>query len=98
MDWENYLEQNPIQKIENQSEIAASELKITSEEANFCSNTVFSLYFKISEEISGRKTTRFSLQFLFRRDQNHNSNLPSQFKKMCEQIFKRQPPNTIQIL
>ena len=48
MDWENHLE-NPIQKIEktkNQSEIAACEQKTTSEKANFCSHTVFSLYFK----------------------------------------------------
>ena len=30
----------------NQSEIAACEQKTTSEKANFCSNTVFSLYFK----------------------------------------------------
>ena len=32
---------------ENQSEIAACEQTITSEKENFCSNTVFSLYFKI---------------------------------------------------
>ena len=31
----------------NQSEIAACEQKSTSEKVNFCSNTVFSLYFKI---------------------------------------------------
>ena len=30
----------------NQSEIAACEQKTTSEKANFCSNSVFSLYFK----------------------------------------------------
>ena len=43
--WENYLEKNPIQEIEenskNQSEIAACEQKNTSEKGNFCSNTVF---------------------------------------------------------
>ena len=42
---------NPIQKIEkkgkNPSEIAACGQKTTSEKANFCSNAVFSLYFKI---------------------------------------------------
>ena len=46
MDWKNHLEKNPIQKnrkSENQSEIAACEQKTTSEKANFCSNTVFSL-------------------------------------------------------
>ena len=44
------IKKNAIQKIEkteNQSEIAACEQKTTSEKANFCSNTVFSLYFKV---------------------------------------------------
>ena len=40
---EKNLEKSPIQKIEknskNQSEIAACEQKITSEKANFCSNS-----------------------------------------------------------
>ena len=31
----------------NQSQIAACEQKTTTDKANFCSNTVFSLYFKI---------------------------------------------------
>ena len=57
MDWETHLERNPIEKIEktvkNQSEIAACEQKITSEKANFCSNTVFSLYC----EVRARKFT-----------------------------------------
>ena len=44
----------------NQSEIDACEQKTTSEKANFCSNTVFSLYFKIrAKKYSHRKTTRF---------------------------------------
>ena len=64
MDWENHLEQIPIQKIlkktsKNQSENAACEQKPSSEKANFCSNTVFSLYFKIRMKISRHKTTRF---------------------------------------
>ena len=43
-----------------QSEIAACEQKTTSEKANFCSNTVFSLYYKIrAKKNSRRKTTRF---------------------------------------
>ena len=45
---------------QNRSEIAACEQKTTSEKANFCSNTVFSLNFKIrAKKISRRKTTRF---------------------------------------
>ena len=105
MDWENHLEKNPIQKIEkknskNQSEIAACEQKTTKAKANFRSNTVFSLYFKIrAKNIHAAKPLAFSLHFLFRRDQNHYSNLTSKIMKMCEQILKkRQRPNTIQIL
>ena len=84
----------------NQSEIAECEQKTTSEKANFCSNTVFSLYFKIrAKKVNAAKSLVFSLHFLFRRDQNRYSNLTSKIMKMCEQIFtKRQRPNTIQIL
>ena len=39
----------------NQIEIAACEQKTTSEKANFCSNTVFSLYFKIGAKKSRHK-------------------------------------------
>ena len=83
----------------NQSEIAACEQKTTSEKANFCSNTVFSLYFKIrAKKFTPQNQLTFSLHFLFRRDQNHYSNLTSKIMKMCEQIWKkRQRPNTIQI-
>ena len=56
---------NPIQKIEkknskNQNEIAACEQKTTSEKPNFCSNTVFSLYFKIrAKKIHAAKSLAF---------------------------------------
>ena len=94
MDWENYLEKNPIQKIDknskNQSEIAACEQKATTEKPNFCSNTVFSLYFKIrAKKNHATKPLAFLLHFLFRRDQDHHSNLTSKIMKMCEQIFKK---------
>ena len=85
----------------NQSGIGACEQKTTTEKSNFCSNTIFSLYFKIrAKKIHAAKPLAFSLYFLFRRDQNHHSNLTSRIMKMCEQIFlkKRQRPNTIQIL
>ena len=83
----------------NQSEIAACDKK-TSEKANFCSNTIFSLYFKNrAKKIHAAKPLAFSLHFLFRRDQNNYSNLTSKIMKMREQILKkRQRPNTIQIL
>ena len=105
MNWlENHLEKNPIQKIEkkskNQSEIAASEQKITSEKAKFCSNTVFSRYFKIgAKKFHAATALAFSLHFLFRRGQNRYSNFTSKIMKMCKQILtKRQRPNRIQIL
>ena len=94
MDWENHLEKNQIQKSKknskNQSEIAACEQKTTTEKPNFCSNTVFSLYFKIrAKKFHAAKPLAFSLHFLFRRDQNHYSNLTSKIMKMCEQILKK---------
>ena len=100
---ENALEKNPIQKIEKTvkiSEFAACEQETTSEKASFCSNTVFSLYFKFrAKKFHAAQPLAFSLHFLFWRDQNQYSNLTSKIMKMCEQIFKkRQRPNTIQIL
>ena len=51
------------------------------------------------KKIHAAKPLAFSLHFLFRRDQNHYSNLTSKIMKKCEQILiKRQCPNTIQIL
>ena len=76
--------------------------KSTSEKANFCSNTVLSLYFIIRAKkyiYHAAKPLAFSFHFLFQRDQNHYSNLISKIMKICEQIFKRrQRLNTIQIL
>ena len=94
MDWKNHLEKKSDPKnrknCKNQSEIAACEQKTTSEKANFCSNTVFSLYFKIrAKNIHAAKPLAFLLHFLFRRDQNHYSNLTSKIMKMCEQILKK---------
>ena len=104
MDWKNHLEKNAIQKIEKTVKIKVKlphvNKKTTTDKANFCSNTVFSLYFKIrAKKFHAAKPLAFSLHFLFRCDQNHYSNLNSKFMKMCEQILKkRQRPNTIQIL
>ena len=39
--------------------------------------------------IHAAKPLAFSLYFLFRRDQNHYSNLASKIMKMCEQILKK---------
>ena len=94
MDWENHLEKNPIQKLEKTEKIKAKlphvNKKTTSEKANFCSNTGFSLYFKFrAKKFHAAKPLAFSLHFLFRRDQNHYSNLTSKIVKMCEQILKK---------
>ena len=102
MDWENHLKKSDPKNrknSKNQSEIAACEQKTISEKANFCSNTVFSLYFKIrAKKFHAAKPLAFSLHFMFRLDQNHYK-LTSKIMKMCEQILKkRQRPNTKQIL
>ena len=84
----------PIQKIEQTVKIRVKlphvNKKTTTEKTNFCSNTVFSLYLKISaKKIHAAKPLAFSLHFLFRCDQNHHSNLTSKIMKMCEQILKK---------
>ena len=74
----------------NQSETVVCEQKTTSEKANFSSNTAFLLYFKIrAKKFHAAKPLAFLLHFLFRRDENHYSNLTSKIVKMCEQIFKK---------
>ena len=81
---------DPKNRKNSKSEIAACEQKTTTDKANFCSNTVFSLYFKIrAKKFHAAKPLAFSLHFLFRRDQNHYSNLTSKIMKMCEQILKK---------
>ena len=81
----------PIQKLEknskNQSEIAACEPLPRN---RIFVQTPFSLYYKIrTKKIYAAKPLAFSLHFLFRRDQNHYSNLTSKIMKMCEQILKK---------
>ena len=97
MDWKNHLEKNPIQKIEKTVKIKVKlphvNKKTTSEKTNFCSNTVFSLYFKIRvKKFHAAKPLAFPFHFLFRRDQNHHSNLTSKIMKLCEHIFKKTAP------
>ena len=58
------IRKNPIQKTEKTVKIKVKlphvNKKTTSEKANFCSNTVFSLYFKFRAKKShAAKTTRF---------------------------------------
>ena len=97
---EKPFRKNPIKKIKKRLKIKVKlphVKKTTSEKANFCLNTVFSKF--RAKKFHAAKPLAFSLHFLFRRDQNQNSNLTSKIMKMCEQILKkRQRPNTIQIL
>ena len=93
MDWEKPFRKNPNQKIEKTVKIKVKfphAKKNSSEKANFCSNIVFSLYFKSrAKKFHAAKPLAFSLHFLFQRDQNHNYNLTSKIMKMCEQILKK---------
>ena len=96
MDWEKILEKirsKNRKNSKNQIELAACEQKTTGQKPNFCSNTVFSLYFKFrAKKFHAAKPLAFSLHLLlFRRDQNHYSNLTSKIMKMCEQILKTAP-------
>ena len=73
----------------HQKEIAACEQKAKTEKANLV-QTQFSHYFKIRLKTThAAKPLASSLHFLFRRDQNHYSNLTSKIMKMCEQILKQ---------
>ena len=69
----------------NQSEIAACE---HSEHANFCSNTVFSLYFKIrANNCTSQNHSLFCSTSCFGLTKIY-SNLSSKIMKMCEEILK----------
>ena len=84
---------NPIQKsktVKIKVKLPHVNKKSLSRKPLFCSNTFFSLYFKIRvKKFYAAKPLAFSLQFLFRHHQNHYSNLTSKIMKMCEQIFKK---------
>ena len=65
--------------------------KKSARKQNFCSNTDFSLYFKIRlKKFPAEKPLACSLHFLFRRDWNHYSNLTSKVMKTSR------PLNTLQ--
>ena len=95
---------NPIQKIEKTVKIKVKLPHVNKEplaRKRIIVQTPFShSTLKLErKKIHAAKPLAFSLHFLFRRDQNHHSNLTSKIMKMCEQILKkRQRPNTIQIL
>ena len=96
MDWENHLEKNLIQKIEKTVKIRVKLPHLNKKPLprnRIFVQTPFSHYFKIrAKKIHAAKPLAFSLHFLFRRDQNHYSDLTSKFMKMCEQILKDSAP------
>ena len=103
MDWENHLEKNPIQKIEKTLKIKVKlphvNKKPLARKRIFVQTPFSHSTLKLEKKIHAAKPLAFSLHFLFRRDQNHYSNLTSEIMKICEQILKkRQRPNTIKIL
>ena len=94
MDWDNHLEKKSDQEnrknCKNQSEIAACEQKkTTSEKANFAQTPLSHSTLNLERKNFAAKPLAFSLHFLFRRDQNHYSNLTSKIMTICEQILKK---------
>ena len=95
MDWERHLEKNPIQKIEKTVKIKVKlphVNKISLSRKRISVQRPFSRYFHAAK-FHAAKLLAFSLHFLFRRDQNHYSNLTSNIMKMCGQILKKTAPH-----
>ena len=89
MDWEKHLEKNPIQKIGKTVKIRVNKKPLPRNRI-FVQTPFSHSTLKLEQKYSRRKkTTRFSLHFLFRRDKNHHCNLTSKIMKMCEQILKK---------
>ena len=99
MDWENHLERNPIQKIEETVKIRVKLPHVNKKPLP--RNQIFvqtpfshSTLNLERKKIHAAKPLAFSLHFLFRRDRNHYSNLTSEIMKMCEQILKHSRKNS----
>ena len=94
----NGLEKNCIQKIEKTVKIKVKLPHVNKKplaRKRIFVQTPFSLCFKLrAKKIYAAKPLAFSLHFLFRRDQNHYSNLTSKNMKMCEQILKHSRKNS----
>ena len=101
MDWENHLEKNPMQKIEKTVKIRGKlphvNKKPLPRNRIFVQTPFSRTTLKLErKKIHAEKSLVFSLHFLFRRDQNHHSNLTSKIMKMCEQILKKKDSAPIQ--
>ena len=94
MVWKNHLEKNPIQKI-----VKTVKIKVKLPHVNKKPLPIKRIFVQTPYSHSTLKLERkkfhaakplaFSLHFLFRRDQNHYSNLTSKIMKMCEQTLKK---------
>ena len=94
MNCENHLEKNPIQKIEKKVKIRVKlphvNKKPLPRNRIFVQTPFSHSTLKLErKKIHAAKPLAFSLHFLFRRDQNHYSNLTSKIMKMREQILKK---------
>ena len=87
MNCENHLEKNPRAPQYSYAQLTASQLqKTTSEKANFCSNTVFSIYFKIRvKKFHAAKSRRRNKK----KNQEKANNSPSY---RCAAIKKKTSP------
>ena len=99
MDWENNLEKIQSKKLKIKVKLPHVNKKQVSRKRIFVQTPFSHSTLKLErKKFYTAKPLAFSLHFLFRRDQNHYSNLTSKIIKMCEQILKtRQRPYTIQI-
>ena len=93
MDWENHSEKNSIKKSKKTVKINVKlphvSKKALAIKRNFVQTPYSQSKFKFRLKKFTPENTRFLLYFLFRRDQNHYSNLTSEIMKMCEQILKK---------
>ena len=94
MDWENHLEKKSDPKNWKTVKIRVKLPHVNKKP--LARNLIFvQIPFSLStlkleqKKIHAAKPLAFSLHFLFRRDQNHYSNLTSNIMKMCEQILKK---------
>ena len=74
MDWENHLEKNSIPKIEKTVKIEVKLPHVNKKSLAACEQEITAA---CEQKITSKKSLVFSLHFLFRRDQNHYSNLIS---------------------
>ena len=92
MDWKNHLEKNRIQKIEKTVKIKVKLPHVNKKplaRKRIFVQTPFSHFKLRAKKFHAARPLAVSLHFLFRRVQNHYSNLTSKIIKICEQIFRK---------